>query len=69
MSVDEYNDAIECMINIEAQDTLNQIMVITWPNMKQKDREKMHKKLYRQAYPDSFKEAKQLTLADVLGKV
>lgn len=54
---------------MEAQEVLSDIMISSWSNMKQKDREKMHKKLYKQAYPDIFREAKQVSLSDILRKV
>ena len=69
MSVDDFDSAFHAMLNMEAQETLNSIMISSWPDMKQKDRDKMHKKLYKQAYPDSFKEAKQVSLSDILRKV
>lgn len=69
MSVDDFDSAFQAMLNIEAQDTLNSIMISSWTNMKEKDRDKMHKKLYKQAYPDSFKEVKHVSLSDILRKV
>lgn len=69
MSIEDFNEASEAMLMMEAQDTLNLIMCHTWSSMSKKDREKMHKKLYRQAYPDTFKDRKSLSLSDVLGKV
>lgn len=69
MSIDDFDVAFNAMLNIEAQETLNSIMISSWSNMKQKDRDRMHKKLYKQAYPDNFKEAKQVSLSDILRKV
>jgi hypothetical protein len=66
MDVDDYSVAFDGMIAMEAQETLNQTLISSWSNLKQSDREKMHKKLYMQAYPDSFNEQKQVSLADAL---
>lgn len=66
LSVDDFSCAIDSMVNIEAQETLNLNLISMWPNLKQADREKMHEKLYRQAYPDTFKERKEVSLVDVL---
>lgn len=46
---------------IEAQNLLNDLWVENFINLKPEDRKKTHRKMYKQAYPSSFEEAKQLT--------
>lgn len=56
---------------IEAQEMLKQLTVQDWPNQKPKGRERLHKQLYKKAYPDTFKEGRKVsaeTLANALMK-
>lgn len=61
-SFQKYWDAITI---IEAQEMLNQITVADWPHMKKGSREKLHKGLYRKAYPSIFREQKQVSMDDL----
>jgi len=51
----------EAITVIEAQNMLHQITLVDFPNMKTGHRNKIHKKLYRQAYPATFRESVELT--------
>jgi hypothetical protein len=44
---------------------LTRMSIADWPNMKKASREKLHKKLYKQAYPSTFKEKKQVSLEEL----
>lgn len=60
----------ESITIIEAQNMLHKITLADFPNMKDGDRNKIHKKLYRQGYPATFRESVELTpeaLARALG--
>lgn len=61
MDADDFYAAWEAITVIEAQTNLSLLTVQDWTNTKQKDRQKLHKRLFEMAYPDSFKEVKQLT--------
>lgn len=61
----------ECITIIEAQEQLKQLTVSDWANMKKNQREKLHKELYRQAFPSELKPKNYVSLSDiqkVLGK-
>ena len=45
---------------IEAQETLKSLIISDWPNLKNTEREKRHRQLHMDAYPDSFNETKQV---------
>jgi hypothetical protein len=56
---------------IEAQDQLKKLTVADWPNMKKSARDKMHKHLHSQAYPNNLSKKKSISMADlqkVLGR-
>jgi hypothetical protein len=49
---------------------LNNLTISDWPNMQKTNRQKLHKNLYRQAYPSIFRNNKELTvesLAKIIG--
>lgn len=47
---------------IEAQEMLKQLTVQDWPNQKPRSRERLHKQLYKKAYPDIFNEGKRVSV-------
>jgi hypothetical protein len=46
---------------IEAQEMLKELTVQDWPNQKQNQRSKLHKQLYKKAYPGIFREGKEMS--------
>jgi len=50
---------------IEAQEQLKSFNVADWPNMKKQQRQKLHKELHRQAYPNSFSKKNLITAQDL----
>lgn len=46
----------ECITIIEAQDQLKMMNALDWPNMKKNQRQKLHRDLFKQAYPSSVKQ-------------
>lgn len=54
----------ECITVIEAQDQLKSFNISDWPNMKKAQRQKLHKELYRQAYPASLRKKNKITADD-----
>lgn len=50
---------------IEAQQLMKNLTASDWPHLKENSRESLHRQLYEQAYPDSFKETKQLATSDL----
>lgn len=70
LSIDELNNYWQAITSIEAQELLKKLTVVDWPNMKKSQREKLHRQLYGDAYPATFKETRKvsnLDLARVLG--
>lgn len=70
LDVDSFEIYWQAITTIEAQEMLKTFTCFDWPNIKKGSREKLHRQLYRQAYPASFKEAKQVSnseLAKLLG--
>lgn len=61
-SFDQYWRAIEC---IEAQNILKLFDVSAWPTMKKSSKEKLHKQLFKIAYPASVNEVKQVSNAEL----
>ncbi len=61
MPVDECEDLWNSITVIEAQQTLVNITVSQWAHMTKNDRSKTHKRLHKQAYPDSFSTKKEIT--------
>jgi len=53
---------------IEAQEQLKQMSIADWPNMKKQQRSKIHKELFKQAYPSEIRKKNYITPED-LGKV
>lgn len=58
----------ESITVIEAQEMLKSLTASSFPNYSKSDRQKLHKKLNRQAYPASFEDQVELT-ADKLAMV
>lgn len=52
LTLPERSSLWECITIIEAQEMLNQTLVVTMPHMKKQARDKSHKKLHTLAYPD-----------------
>lgn len=61
MDEDDCEDAWQAITVIEAQSALVAITVGTFAEIKQSDREKIHRRLHSQAYPDSLVEKKPLS--------
>ena len=61
MTVEDCEDLWNSITVIEAQQTLVNITVSMWANMSKSDRQKIHRSLHRQAYPDSFETAKEIS--------
>lgn len=53
---------------IEAQEVLLDLVKFDWPNLDKNKREKTHRKLFKQAYPFSQKESKEMT-PETLAKI
>ena len=61
----------ESITVIEAQEQLKMFTVSDWPNMKKQAKQKLHKDLFRKAYPSNLKQKNYVTLTDLqkaLGK-
>jgi hypothetical protein len=54
-----------CITTIEAQDQLKLLNALDWPNMKKAQRLKLHKDLFRQAFPSSLKPKNVITTQDL----
>lgn len=55
----------ECITIIEAQDQLKMFNALDWPNMKKGQRQKLHKELYRQAYPSQLRAKNYISVQDL----
>ena len=65
---DLYFEAIDI---IESRENLNSITTSGFAHMKKEERNKVHKNLYKRAFPSIFRESKTISLADIskiLGK-
>lgn len=69
------NDLVEAMwlaiTHIEAQQELIALRRMDWPNLKKRDREKLHKSYFAQAFPDEMKPKNYITpekLQELLGR-
>ena len=58
------SEASEVMEQIQAQEDLRMIQVVSFPDFKKEDREKMFKQLNKKAYPEMMK-PKAVTSADL----
>lgn len=61
----------QCITMIEAQEQLKAMTIADWPNMKKAQRQKLHKDLFRQAFPRALKQKNIIELSDlqkVLGR-
>ena len=56
MQINRFNDYIESMNRMEAQEMLAQMKVIDYPNMKSESRNKLHRQLFDKANPEARKE-------------
>ncbi len=59
------------MTSIEAQEQLKLMTVADWPNMKKQTRSKVHRELFKQAYPSEVRKKNYITpeeLQKVLGR-
>lgn len=65
ISIDEAEIYWQAITIIEAQDKLSRLTDSDWPRMKTGAREKLHKRLYRQAYPSIFRETQQVSNEDL----
>lgn len=61
MTEDDAEDYWNAITAIEAQDTLVAFTISQWPDMSNSDRERIHRKLHSQAYPESFIDKKPLS--------
>lgn len=46
---------------IEAQETLKQFVIADWPNQSKQQREKVHRDIYKKAYPKEFNKPKEMS--------
>jgi hypothetical protein len=46
---------------LKARDMLDRLKAADWPNMKKQDREKLHRTLFRQAYPAEMEKKQAIT--------
>jgi len=58
----------ECVTILEAQDQLKQMALMDWPHMKKAERTKLHKDLFKKAYPSEIRKKNYIS-ADELAKV
>jgi hypothetical protein len=65
LDVDSFDEYWQSITIIEAQEMLKQFNVSDWPNMKQNNRESLHRRLFQDAYPDSFKEVRKIETSDL----
>lgn len=65
LDIDTFEDYWLAITCIEAQEMLKAFDVSAWPTMKKSQREKLHKALFKKAYPASFKRAKQVSNDDL----
>lgn len=55
---------IEAMNRLKAQEQLQNMDAIQYPHIKDKDRQKRHKEIFKRAYPKNFEE-RVLTTKDI----
>ena len=65
MEVKTYNTLSQLMYINEARESLRSIDVSCYPNMKTEARKKMHKRLYKVAYPSNFEQKNVVKLSDL----
>jgi len=65
MGIDTFYDYLECLPILESQEMLNNLTISDWPNLKKEARQKLHKSVYKSAYPSIFRSEKRATLEDV----
>jgi len=66
IEISEIYTLIECIDIIEAQEMLRSMKVADFPNMKPEHRGKIHRDLYKRAYPVKIKESrKSLNIEDI----
>ena len=66
LEVDDYQDLWLAISQIEAQEILVNLGIVTYPHMRKEDREEYHRKHYKIAYPDNFeKNNPSVTLAQL----
>ncbi len=61
----------ECITMIEAQEQLKAFTVQDWSHMKKAQRTKLHKELFKKAYPSEIRQKNYITIDDlskVLGR-
>lgn len=57
LDFDVFETLYDGMTQLKARDTIRDFTKHDWSNMKSQDRNKMHRKLYKIAYPLEFKES------------
>lgn len=65
MEADRVSSLWECITIIESQQMLKELTVQDWSNMKRNQRQKLHKDLYRKAYPSFLSKKKKITIEDL----
>jgi hypothetical protein len=55
----------ECITIIEAQNQLKDLTSLDFPNMKKPQRQKLHKELYKLAYPSDVRSKNYITADDL----
>lgn len=66
MSVEAEEMLWKAITQIEAQETLVAIQVSAYPELPKKEKEKLHRTLHRNAYPDAHEARHSLTLEQVM---
>lgn len=67
----QLNAMWECISILEAQEQLNKMSLMDWPNLKKDKRAKVHKELFKKAYPSEIRKKNYISaedLAKVLGR-
>lgn len=67
LPIDEFNKAWDAITVIEAQDMLVKMSIAEYPNLDGKNKSARHKKIYKLAYPNTFKKRKVLSTKDLAG--
>lgn len=62
----EFSSLYLAIDSLESQEQLLALTAHDWPNMKREQRSKMHKSLYKSAYPSNFDKQKKYITTDQL---
>ncbi len=66
MLYSDFQDYVRAIPILKAEESLSEIMIVSYPHSKKEFQQKVHKQLHRQANPDVWENKKKvLTLEDV----